>query len=137
MTDRERIYTELLAVRCKRGDKTAFAELVGQWERRLYYHIRRLVDSEEEASDILQETWMKALNGIRSLADTSRFPAWMYGIARHTRSVIFAGKYPSAAESRAGATMRTSPVTMVAGASRTLKRYIALLINFRCCRKKS
>ena len=84
MTDRERIYTELLAVRCKRGDKTAFAELVGQWERRLYYHIRRLVDSEEEASDILQETWMKALNGIRSLADTSRFPAWMYGIARHT-----------------------------------------------------
>lgn len=84
MTDRERIHTELLVVRSKRGDREAFAGLVELWEQRLYYYIRRLADSDEEAADILQETWMKALKSIRSLQDTARFPAWLYGIARHT-----------------------------------------------------
>ena len=42
-------------VRHRRGDETALPELVSLWERPLFYYIRRLVDSEEDAWDTLQQ----------------------------------------------------------------------------------
>ena len=45
------IYEELLALRCRRGEKAALEELVRTWEQRLFYFIRRLVDHEADAWD--------------------------------------------------------------------------------------
>ena len=42
----------------------AFCELVQAWEKRLFYYIRRLVDEEQDAWQILQDTWVKVLSGI-------------------------------------------------------------------------
>ena len=50
----EAIYQELLAVRCRRGDKAALEELVRTWEKRLFYFVRRLVDEEQDAWDVLR-----------------------------------------------------------------------------------
>ena len=38
-------------------------------------------DSSEAARDIVQETWVGAIRGLRGLRDTAQFPAWIYGIA--------------------------------------------------------
>ena len=80
--DKQAILCELLVLRCRRGERRAFDELVGQWEGRLFYYIRRLVESEADAWDVLQQTWMQAFKGIRSLEDAERLPAWLYRIAR-------------------------------------------------------
>ena len=45
----EAIYEELLALRCRRGEKAALEEVVRTWEKRLFYFIRRLVDNEADA----------------------------------------------------------------------------------------
>ncbi len=82
--DREAIYAELLALRCKRGDRQAFAELVAHWEGRLYYYVRRLVGKEEDAWDVLQQTWMAVFRGIARLKDARSLPAWLYRVARNT-----------------------------------------------------
>jgi len=82
--DKDRIYGERLALRCRRGDRDAFEELVHTWEKRLFYYVRRLVDHEEDAWDILQQTWVHALGGIGSLKEPGDLPAWLYGIARNT-----------------------------------------------------
>ena len=76
--DKQAILLELLVLRCKKGDKSAFDELVRQWEGRLGYFVRRLVATEEDAWDILQQTWIKAFKGIRSLNDPQRLPTWLY-----------------------------------------------------------
>lgn len=84
MTEKERIYSELLVLRCRRKDRAAFEELIRCWDMKLYYFIRRLVTDEEDAWGILQETWVKVLQGIGSLKNPGSLAAWLYSIARHS-----------------------------------------------------
>ena len=84
--DKNEIYCELLVIRCQRGDSRAFRELVKIFERRILYYLRRLTDNEQEAWDILQQTWLKVLRGIHSLNDPRRFKSWLYTVARYTAS---------------------------------------------------
>lgn len=83
-SDRDSIGMELLVLRCQRGDRGAFEELVGGWERRLFFYVRRLVRDEEEAWAVLQEVWLRVLRGIRRLKDPHRLPVWLYAVARNT-----------------------------------------------------
>jgi RNA polymerase sigma factor (sigma-70 family) len=84
LTDKEAIYYELLVLRCRQGQKGAFEELIKIWEKRLFYYIRRIVDDENDAWQILQESWVKVLRSIRKLREPRKLPAWLYGIARNT-----------------------------------------------------
>jgi RNA polymerase sigma-70 factor (ECF subfamily) len=81
---KEAIRTQLLAIRCRQGDMAAFEPLVRLWESRLFYYVRRLVDQEADAWDVLQKTWIKAMRGVRSLKDPEAFPCWLYTLARRT-----------------------------------------------------
>jgi RNA polymerase sigma factor (sigma-70 family) len=84
LTRKDAIYCELLVLRCQRGQKDALEELVSSWEKRLFYYIRRLIDDEQTAWQVLQETWLKVLPGIRKLREPRKLPAWLYSIARKT-----------------------------------------------------
>src|SRR5271156_4949212 len=79
----EAIYQELLALRCRRGEKAALEELVITWEKRLLYFIRRLVDEEHDAWDVLQQTWLRVLSGIGALRDSQSLGPWLYRVARN------------------------------------------------------
>jgi RNA polymerase sigma factor (sigma-70 family) len=79
----EAVYEELLALRCRRGDKDALEELVRTREKRLFYFIRRLVDNEADAWDVLQQTWVRVLSGIGALREPGSLGPWLYRIARH------------------------------------------------------
>ncbi len=81
-SDRQGIYSELLILRCRRGDMEAFREIVALWERRLFFYLRRLAGDEQEAWDLLQQTWLKALRGIGSIREPRRLSAWLYTLAR-------------------------------------------------------
>jgi RNA polymerase sigma factor (sigma-70 family) len=80
----KQLYRELLVVRAKRGDNKAFEEIVREFEKSVFYYVRRLVETDEDAWDILQETWIKAFRGIGSLRETKRFLIWLYSIAHCT-----------------------------------------------------
>ncbi len=91
--DKEAIYCELLVLRCRRGHEQAFEELVGHWEERLFYYVRRLAKTEDDAWDILQHTWMEVFKRIRSLKDPQSLPTWLYRIARNTAYTHLRVKY--------------------------------------------
>jgi RNA polymerase sigma-70 factor (ECF subfamily) len=82
--DKEDVARELLALRCRRGDRTALEDLIRAWEARLLYFIRRLVRDEADAWDVLQETWMKVVKTINSLSDARSLSPWLYRVARIT-----------------------------------------------------
>jgi RNA polymerase sigma-70 factor (ECF subfamily) len=82
--DADAIDRELLVVRCRRGERAAFEELIRAWERKLFVFIRKLVSDEEEAWQILQEVWLQVLRGVAGLRDPSRLPVWLYQVARNT-----------------------------------------------------
>lgn len=50
--------------------------------RPLLFYIRRLVGNEADAWDVLQETWVKALSGIKRLREPAALSVWLYRVAR-------------------------------------------------------
>jgi RNA polymerase sigma-70 factor (ECF subfamily) len=92
-TQRDAIYDELLLLRWRQaGERAAVDELLRRWERRLLYYVRRLVDDEADAWDVLQQTFLQAVRKLHTVRDPKRLPAWLYTVARnaamaHRRSV--------------------------------------------------
>ena len=62
MTEKDFIRCELLVLSWQRGKReTAARDLVEMFERPILYYVRRLVRSEDDAWDVLQETFMAVL----------------------------------------------------------------------------
>lgn len=80
---RAQIYDELLVIKCKQGNKEAFDELVGRWQKRLWHYAFKVTGSESAAWDIVQETWYGIIKGIRKIEDVSVFPRWAFRIANN------------------------------------------------------
>jgi len=58
-----------------------FLQLIGTYQKPLYWHIRRLVVSHEDAEDILQETFINVYRFADSFKGESRIFTWLYRIA--------------------------------------------------------
>lgn len=72
----------------------AFAELYRRHITRVYrYHIAH-VGSVKDAEDLTSQTFMAALEGIRSFRGTGSFAAWILGIASKKRLMFFRGRRP-------------------------------------------
>lgn len=65
----------------KGGDLAAFERLVKGHERRIYSLARRLTDSEQEAQDVTQQTFLSAVKGLSSFRETAAFGTWITTIA--------------------------------------------------------
>lgn len=59
----------------------AFDELVRAYQRMLYYHIRRMVGSHDDADDVLQNTFIKVWRNIGGFRGDSSLKTWLYRIA--------------------------------------------------------
>mgnify|MGYP001552083093 FL=1 len=72
-----------LVVRLKnpKSQNQAFGELVAQYQERLYWHIRRIVLTHQNADDVLQETFIKIFRNIDGFKGESKLYSWMYRIA--------------------------------------------------------
>ncbi|MDA1191287.1 MAG: sigma-70 family RNA polymerase sigma factor [Candidatus Poribacteria bacterium] len=70
---------------CRRGDMTAFSELMGRHERTVLAIAFGIVGDGELARDITQETFLAAYQKLDTLRSPDRFKAWLTRIA-HTRS---------------------------------------------------
>ncbi len=81
---RARQEDEWLAVRCQLGETDAFDELIARWHGPLWTYVRRMVGQDDEAKDVLQDVWVKAVRGIARLRDGAHLRAWLFGIARRT-----------------------------------------------------
>jgi RNA polymerase sigma-70 factor, ECF subfamily len=83
MNDRtERVYEELLVLRCQMGSESAFAEVVRLFAPRLRCYLRRLIGNADDAEDTLQEVWTDVYKGLGRLRNTGAFTPWLYRIAR-------------------------------------------------------
>ena len=60
---------------------TAFTTLVGKYQERLYWHIRRMVVEHEDTNDILQNVFIKVWKNLVSFREESNLYTWLYRIA--------------------------------------------------------
>ncbi len=59
----------------------AFGEVIKLYGEPLYWQIRRMVESHEDADDLLQNTFMKAWSSIDNFRGDAKLSTWLYKIA--------------------------------------------------------
>lgn len=64
------------------GERDAFDELIARWHEPIWRYLRKLCGSDDAASDLSQDTWLRVLRGAASLRDPARLRPWLFGIAR-------------------------------------------------------
>jgi RNA polymerase sigma-70 factor (ECF subfamily) len=82
--DKMQQYTENELVERLRDRATvreAFAQVVSLYGEKLYWHIRRMVMSHEDANDLLQNTFIKAWLNVEFFRGDAKLSTWLYRIA--------------------------------------------------------
>lgn len=69
----------------------AFNLIVKKYQKRLYWHIRKIAISHDDTDDILQNTFVKAWNNLENFREDSNLYTWLYKIATN-ESITFINK---------------------------------------------
>jgi RNA polymerase sigma-70 factor, ECF subfamily len=76
-TDKNTISLEKL----KAGDREAFARLVDETSGHIYRVAHQILGDEQDAEDVLQETYIKAFHSLPNFEGRSSLTTWLYRIA--------------------------------------------------------
>ena len=72
---------EDIIVRCQRGEKAAFRGVVQTYQRMVFSLSLKLLCDEEEARDMVQETFIRVWQRIEEYDTRKNFTTWIYTIA--------------------------------------------------------
>jgi RNA polymerase sigma-70 factor (ECF subfamily) len=64
----------------KAGNFRQFERLIAVYQKPLYVFVWRMVQDEDDAKDICQDTFFKAYKKIRSFKEKSKFSSWLFQI---------------------------------------------------------
>jgi RNA polymerase sigma-70 factor (ECF subfamily) len=92
----------LLAVRCQLGEREAFDQLIRRWAMPLRRYVGRVAGN-SDADELVQDIWLRVLNGIGRLQDPAKIRAWLFGIAHRRLMDRFRERYATPIESDTGA----------------------------------
>ena len=74
-------HVDQLVARVKKGDQTAFTELVDLFSERIYNLGLRILKNSDDAADVVQETFLAVFEKIDTFDGRSNFFTWLYRIA--------------------------------------------------------
>jgi RNA polymerase sigma-70 factor (ECF subfamily) len=74
---------EDLLDRFRGGDRRAFEELMRRHQTGIYNFILRSVRQRDTAEEILQDTWMRVIQGAGDFQRAAKFSTWAYTVARN------------------------------------------------------
>ena len=66
-----------------KAKERAFSELLDKYQERLYWYIRKLVITHDNANDALQNTFIRIFKNINTFQGKSSLLTWMYRIAHN------------------------------------------------------
>jgi len=58
-----------------------FTAIVKKYQEKLYWHIRRMVITHDDANDVLQNMFIKVWKGLENFREDSQLYTWLYRIA--------------------------------------------------------
>ncbi len=71
---------------------TAFRQLVSQYSRPLYSHIRNIVIDHDDTDDVLQNTFIKVFQNLKNFKGESKLFSWIYRIATNEAITFITSK---------------------------------------------
>jgi RNA polymerase sigma-70 factor (ECF subfamily) len=83
---------EILELLFEKGARDkAFERMLDQYQKPIYFYIRRMVLDHDDADDVCQNTFIKAWKGLDQFRGDSKVSTWLYRIAYH-ESITFLEK---------------------------------------------
>lgn len=70
----------------------AFRQLVSQYSRPLYSHVRNIVLDHDDANDVLQNTFIKVFQNLKNFKGESKLFSWIYRIATNEALTFISSK---------------------------------------------
>lgn len=67
--------------KARQGDNRALSKLVNSYSERIYNLALRILRNKEDAEDVLQETFLNAIENLSTFNERSSFFTWIYRIA--------------------------------------------------------
>ncbi len=80
---------DMLWIRRAQKDLAAFSELYHRYVNRVYRYLLVRVGNEQDAQDLTSQTFLAAMESIKSYRGPQPFVAWLFGIARHKEADLF------------------------------------------------
>ena len=59
----------------------AFTAIVKKYQEKIYWHVRRIVITHQDADDVMQNVFIKAWNGLNNFREDAKLYTWIYRIA--------------------------------------------------------
>ena len=78
----------LLVAAAKRGDLSAFNELVGRYERKIFRLTMNITRNHEDAEDAMQDSFLSAFLHLENFDGRSTFSTWLTRIGIHSARVL-------------------------------------------------
>ena len=75
------IHEDIIRETCRTDLEQGFRLLLEKFKSPMYWHIRRMVVSHEDAEDVLQETFIKVFRYLDDFRYECSFSTWLYRIA--------------------------------------------------------
>ena len=76
----------------KRGNHSDFSILVDRYKNKAFSLLKRILKNDMEAEEILQDSFLKAFNGLKNFKQESKFSTWFYRIVYNTALTRLSGK---------------------------------------------
>jgi len=74
--------TELISrLQTEETKHAAFRQLVHHYKEKIYWHVRRMLHSHEDANDVVQNVFIKIFKGIENFSGKSKLYTWIYRIS--------------------------------------------------------
>jgi RNA polymerase sigma-70 factor (ECF subfamily) len=76
------------------GDPEEFLRLVDAYSSQIYRLATKMLNQQQDAEDILQETFLKAYRGLKSFDGRSKISTWLFRIATNEALMVLRRKHP-------------------------------------------
>jgi RNA polymerase sigma-70 factor (ECF subfamily) len=76
------------------GDPEEFSRLVDTYSSKIYRLAIKMLNQQQDAEDVLQETFLKAYRGIKSFDGRSKISTWLFRIAMNEALMVIRRKHP-------------------------------------------
>lgn len=71
----------LMQFRESTSKEAGYTRIIKKYQEKLYWHIRRMVVTHDDANDVLQNMFIKVWNGLDNFREDSQLYTWLYRIA--------------------------------------------------------
>ena len=77
----------------RNGNHSDYSLLIDKYKNRAFSMLVRMLKNEMDAEEVLQDSFLKAFNGLRTFKNDAKFSTWFYRIVYNTALTRLSGKH--------------------------------------------